>query len=439
MMRQQRFGLVSPSALLITLLAWSSGATATPVYLRLDSLFPSGHYSRQLLEGRTKRVQFQRWMRVQTKAAAGDGLIYGWLPEDHLLTPLKLASEGVLTEDVPIRKDMEMDALNGKMLSKQTPVLLLEIKGSWVKAQPLPASENESSWVPTESLKPLSRPQTQRAYTHSKTTVFVLPGLHARRMGDINAGQFLSVIKFQKDWLEVQYQGGSAFIRRADAWTLEDLGEKGARPLANQAPLRSAPLPYSDLVAHLPAKASLEVIEAKTRRWGLARVQEIGDVWWPISEEFDDEKEPQGPGKEKILTSDLFQRKIFDMASSPAIPSLKFVSAQGVYRTTDGQEWTKIPLFKNENYPISISSQGSIFIGPYVSDDQGETFQTWIRWDKLVATLKSRHVITPRGLQILDLRPEDATGRKLTLKLNIGLPQPVRATTEDQGLSWRAL
>lgn len=443
MMRQHLLRRTTPSALFALALAFNwalpSTAFATPVYLRLDSLFPTGNHPRKWLEERTKHVQFQRWLRVKTNAPDGKGVIYGWLAEDHLLTPLNLALEAVTTEDVPARRETEMDSLTGQILAKESPVLILETIGSWVRVQPLPASEKRACWVPTESLKPLARAQTRNAYIFKKTPVFVLPGPHARRIGELRARRFIPVIKVQKDWVEIKYQGGSGFVRQEDAWTLEDLGEKGARPLIASAPLRSAPLPYADLVTTLPDQAALEVIEAKVQRWGQVRIPHLGDAWWPIAEDFDDEKDPSSAVTERLLTEDLFSRKIFDMASSPAIPSLKFASAQGVYKTTDGKEWVKIPLFKNENYPISIASQGSIFIGPYVSDDQGETFQTWIRWDKLVATLKARHVITPKQLQILEVRPEDATGRHLSLKLNIGLPEPVRATTDDQGLTWRAL
>lgn len=426
------------------LVAFGSTAGAMPVYLQLDSQFPSGHHPRAWLENRTKRVQFQRWMRIKTASPTGKGDVYGWLPEDHLITPLKLASEAALTEDTPARTESEMDALSGRILKKGTPVLLLDLKGSWARVQPLPATENRSSWVPTESLRALSQSQTQKAFVFNRATVFVLPGLHARRLGETPAGKIIQALSSRNGWVEIRFQGGSGYIRRSDVWTLEDLGEKGARPFLAQAPLRSAPLPYADLVTHLPRDSKLEILSAKVQRWGQVRVPETGELWWPIADDFEEEK-GQGPGgiasaaHEKLLTRELFARKIFDMASSPAIPSLKFVSAQGVFRTIDGQEWSKIPLFKDENYPIAIASEGPVFVGPYVSEDQGETFQTWIRWDKLVATIKSRYVITPRGLQILEIKPEDANGRRITLKLNIGLEKPIRTVTEDQGLSWKAL
>ena len=125
------------------------------------------------------------------------------------------------------------------------------------------------------------------------------------------------------------------------------------------------------------------------------------------------------------------------MATSPAIPALKFVSAQGVYRTNDGREWSRIATFANNNYPIAIAGAGAVFIGPYLSDDQGETFQQWIRWDILVSTLRHLNQHAPPSLQIAEIRPLDASGRRVLLKLNLGAGLPVSVVTDDQGVSWR--
>ncbi|MEK7355605.1 MAG: hypothetical protein AAB250_04105, partial [Bdellovibrionota bacterium] len=142
-----------------------------------------------------------------------------------------------------------------------------------------------------------------------------------------------------------------------------------------------------------------------------------------------------------ITTADLFQRKIFDMAASKAIPSLKFASADGIYRTADGDEWTKISLFGDQNYPISVASTGTVFIGPYVSEDHGETFQQWIRWDALVSVLSEAQGGNPEGkkLSIMEIKPQDSAGRRVRLKLDIGHEKSIQVVTDDQGMSWRSL
>lgn len=413
-------------------LGYACFAGAVPVYLRVDSRFPSGNYTRQSLENRTRRLQFQRWLRVETSDKS-----FGWLPEEHLLTALKLSSQATLMEAVPVRREMLLDAAERDIMSKGSRVLVLEAQGSWARVRSLSTPDRGDVWVPLESMQADLTSPVKRVFLPSDTRVYVLPAPHAREQFKSHGPQVVQVLKDLPLWLEVQTRAGSGYVRKADAVSARDLGETGARPMFEGTPLRSAPLPYADLLRNLPSGAKLTLIGAQALRWGQARIGEIGEIWWPIVAAGDDDKE--FVPSENISTRELFKRKIFDMASSPAIPQLKFVSAQGVFRTIDGAEWTKIKTFENKNYPIAISGNGAVFIGPYVSDDHGETFQQWIRWDSLIATLKRQSRLAPSSLQIQEIRPEDPAGRRVVLKLSIGEEALVKLVTDDQGMSWRAL
>lgn len=436
-MRHLRF---FPTALL---LAVSPVATqAAPVYLHVDSRFPSGHYTRQLLENRTHKTQQQRWFRVETKDKA-----YGWLPEDYLVNALKLVNEATLAETTPLRWERHLDAVEKESVTKGQLVTLLEVRGSWAQIRArLKSGSLRDAWLPTSLLKPLIPPGPnighQKIFIPKETKLYVLPGDHARVQGTLPPASFANIVLESRaatnEWLEVQGKyGASGFVRRDDVVTASDLGDTGARPISDLVPLRSAPLPYANLMRNLPSTSRLTVIASQTLNWGMAKLSEAGEIWWPISEEGDSDRDPAI--KERISTTDLFRRKIFDMASSPAIPKLKFVSAQGVYRTIDGTEWTKIPLFQDKNYPIAIAGLGSVFVGPFVSDDHGETFQQWIRWDTLVATIKRHTRSSARHLRIEEIRPEDPTGRRVVLRLSVDTDSIIKLVTDDQGLSWRPL
>lgn len=434
------------TALLFFLIALPTLSSATPVYLRLDSQFPSGNLSRNWLEAHTKRVQFQRWLRVETeepienkKTSDKPSHQYGWLPEDHLVTGLNLASEAILNDDVPARSGNEMDAVTGHILKKSSRVMILDVQGSWAQVNPLPINDKRPAWVPTSALRALQRSPAQKTFIHHRATVFSSPGLSSRKQGEFSSGRYVALLGRKGDWLEVQYRGMPAWIKHHDAWILSDMTSDIVAIATPNAPLRSAPLPYADLVTNLKFDQRLRVIEEKQQRFGLVHVSQNGDLWWPISEDGEDEHDLRPSSMIKIATQELFARKIFDMATSTSTPSLKIVSAQGIYRTLDGQEWTKIPMFKNQNYPIAIAKAGPIFVGPYLSEDSGETFQTWIRYDKLVATLRSRYSAPPQALQIVEIKPEDPGGHRVRLKLNIGLKEDVSLLSEDQGLHWRAL
>ena len=404
-------------------------AHATPVYLRPDSRFPSGHYPRKVLQDRTRGVQFQRWLRVETKTKS-----YGWLPEDHVLTSLKLTLSATATEDVPLRIEPEMDALSGQVLKRNTNVAIKTVDGSWAKIQS--ASIDDAYWVPTSSLKADLKKGPFKAFIPAPAFIHVAPETQARILVHVRTSRYVHVQREDRDWIQLRMPSGlMGFVRRADVVLANDLGAEGARPLFDLTDLRSAPLPFADVVKPLRLAAKLKIIGHRSLRWGRSPLKDLGEIWWPMADESD-ESSPNA-NRERLTTNQLFKRKIFDMAASPAIPALKFVSAEGVFRTNDGREWTRIPLFENKNYPIAIAGDGQIFIGPYMSDDHGETFQQWIRWDRLVAKL--RHVPSSGGLRILEVKPIDAAGLKVVVKLDVGLSDPVHVQTTDQGQSWQML
>lgn len=421
----------------------SATARSMPVFLKPDSRFATGHQARSKLEEKTRKVQFQRWFRVQTKDK-----VYGWIAEDHALTSLKLASQVRFTEDTPARRAPELDAILGRPIVKNgTTALVLEISGSWSRVQPFPAADFPEAWVPNEKLAPVlsGGVATTRAFVYQNADLKVDSAAASRTLTKIEEGTYVQIIRAKEAWLEVQTGRYQGFIKKSEAWTTDDLGEKGVRAAISLAPLRSAPLPYADLVRSLSFSSTLTQLSSQTLRWGLASTKEQGDVWWPMSDEADAQEiaslkatERTSDISEKIPTSLLFARKIYDMATSRAVPSLKFVSAEGIFRTVDGEQWTRIPLFRDQNYPIAVARSGAVFIGPYVSEDHGETFQQWIRWDALVSSLSRRLDVSPRNLKILEIRPEDAAGHKVTLRLNLGIGEPVRVATDDQGLSWRS-
>jgi hypothetical protein len=423
------------------LLANAPIANSTAVYLRVESQFPSGHYTRSLLVKRTKKVQIQRWFHVQTKDKG-----FGWIAEDQLLDALKLCSEARLIETTPFRSERDLDLMPKTELPKDSVVKVLEIRGSWAQVRSPLA---KTGWVLTEALDAIipsasASLDNQNIFIPRNTILYAQTIRQGRIVEHISSATIGTVLRAHsprkaEGWLEVRTRKGSqGFLLRSEVITATDLGKLGARTLNDLSALRSVPIPYAHRSRHIQNGHHLKILGSQTLRWGLARLSEGGEVWWPITNEASD-IEREIDLSESISTSELFRRKIFDMASSPAIPSLKFVSAQGVFRTIDGKEWTKIPVFQDKNYPIAIAGLGSIFVGPFVSDDHGETFEQWIRWDTLIASMKRIRYFSPKQLQIQEIRPEDPTGRRVVLKLSVGTEALVKLVTDDQGRSWRPL
>ncbi len=425
------------------LIVAASSAHAVPVFLKPESRFATGNQSRSKLESRTNTSKFQRWFRVKTKDK-----LFGWIAEDHALTALKLVEQATLSQAVPARTSAELESGAGRpTLPAGISVMILEIQGSMARVQPLTEVELPQAWVPTENLRANFSPNiAQRAFVYQASHLYIDANSQARVLSKIEEGTYVQLIRTQGSWLEVRTGRYQGYVPKADVWTAGDLGESGVRACVSLAPLRKEPLPYAELIRSLSFSATLSAVKSSVLKWGHAFTREQGDVWWPMTDAIDlrsevasiEKMKPTSEVKEKISTADLFKRKIFDMASSRAMPTLKFASANGVYRTTDGVQWTRIPLFKEQNYPIAVAKNGSIFVGPYVSDDHGETFQQWIKWDSLVSSLEARADISAQNLRIVEIKPEDAQGHRVTLRLNVGLDNPVRVATDDQGASWRS-
>jgi SH3-like domain-containing protein len=263
-------------------------AQAVPVYLKPESRFATGNQARSKLESRTKKSQIQRWFRVKTKDRS-----YGWLAEDHALTALKLVEQATVNDDVPARSVPDMSLVFVRpVLPRSTPVMILEIQGSWARVQPLTEQEFPQSWVPTEKLTAnFATNIAQRAFVYQTSLMYVDADKKSRALLKIDEGTYVQLIRAKGNWLEIRSDRYQGYVSKANVWTAHDLGEKGVRAAIALAPLRSAPLPYAELIRSLPFSSTLTLQATSTLRWGLASTREQGDVWWPMTDEHAAAKE----------------------------------------------------------------------------------------------------------------------------------------------------
>jgi hypothetical protein len=417
----------------------SGSSEFIPVYLRTNSQFPSGHNSRQLLENRNRKYASQRWFKVETKDKA-----HGWIAEDDSISALKLVNQAKLTEATNLYSERSNSALEKHALKAGDVVRIIDIMGSWalVRTSIRPIGIHDA-WIPTQKLTPVLPPAAnvgeQKFFLTHTTNLFALPNRHGAVDAQIPASTIVVLVPNQalsNEWLEVQTKLGKGYVLRSEAVAAVDLGPTGLKLIEDSTPLRAAPFPDAPTIRHLATDTQLKMIDQHTLRWGFAKVPELGEVWWPTTH-YARANSDMRPAAEHIKNRELFRRKIFDMASSPLIPQLKFASAQGVYRTTDNEEWTKIQQFEDKNYPIAIAGEGTVFVGQFMSEDQGETFREWIRWDSLVDTIRRNFRISPRSMRIQEIRPEDPKGQRVILRLSVGDGGQVKLLTENQGRTWR--
>lgn len=439
------FGLLTPFAVMAA--PHPNLDPGIPVYLKPDSRYPSGVHKRDWLESRTKDSgdsQMQRWFRVET------GGQYGWVAEDHVLTALKLSSIARTVRDEPDRSAPQLDALRKRRIPKNSQVIILETQGSWSRGRVLgDSASHQDSWLLNEALKRDSGNQIERGMVFRPTSLRASPQKSARTIAKMEEGEEISVIRTQFSdgltWIEVQLETTSAWLDRRDVWLSLDLADGSARSRVPGLELRSSPYPNADVVKRLSMAERLKVLTTKYLRWGHVRIPEHGYLWWPISDDIVDQ--PGFLPPMKISTGDLLSRGLYDMVAGDRDTGLRFASARGVFRSRDGREWSKIPKFEDKNYPLATTSNGWIFVGPYLSRDQGANFDQWIRWDILVETVKRSTGSMLSRVRISNIiaransgdgdRP--GAGDEIQIELDMGRSQPLQLITEDLGRTWQVL
>ena len=254
----------------------------------------------------------------------------------------------------------------------------------------------------------------------------------------LEVGEFLTLIGEAGEFLKLRTTDGEiGFAPKENALTSSALSQKDVLFARAGVILRSAPTPDSAEIRRSEKFARHRVIETAMIKWGRVEVPGKGSVWWPL-----DESSKLAPKTDwqKISASELFlNRKLFDLAASPSVPNLRFASANGIFRTLNDKQWEKIPKFADQNHPIAVAKSGRLFVGSWYSDDHGETFHSYVRFDQLVSSLKSRWNINPRRFKFLELKPVSQNGDELIVKVDIGLKKPVLAVTRNKGVTWSAL
>lgn len=447
------------AALALTL-GTARAEAGTPVYLKPESRFASGQYARTWLEARTKDIQLQRWFRVWT-TTSDRRTVYGWIAEDHVLTQLRLSSIARLTRNEPDRSEASLDSLRGGRIPKGAQVIILERAGSWSRVRVLgensPNKERgRDSWILNEALTRDPGNQVEKAYVIQSTPIRLQPNLKVKPIESFDPHREVNVVSAEGAWLEVQIDARqmslgldiqTGWIERKNVWLSSDLISAGSasgktasenvRPLFAGLELRSAPLPEANIVTLLSGTEALHILGSQYLKWGQVRIPDHGTLWWPITDSH--ETDLVAPPM-TLSTQELVSRSLFDLAASHSIPGFKIASAKGVFQTTDGKTWKKISSFEEKNFPVAITGSSpeklALFVGPFLSTDQGKTFSEWIRWDRLVQSIKTKTGMPPNRMRLSALEMIDDSGQKIRLTLDLGRAKPVVVSTKDRGANF---
>lgn len=142
-----------------------------------------------------------------------------------------------------------------------------------------------------------------------------------------------------------------------------------------------------------PVWTSFKINKEQAEPWQQSLLKGHGAVWW------------KKPFKESVVTKyisidELLKKTISSVSFSDDDNKKGIASANGVYITYDGQNWTEIEQFKGYSGPVHYFNDSLIFVGNYRSTNGGRDFDQYIQIDKISKAVETYLGKQPKRLQI---------------------------------------
>jgi len=374
------------SCMLLTLgaiLLWTSLASAVPVYRFHDSPFPSGESSPKNLD-MTGLTISKTWLKIRW--SNHEGLV----PRQAIYNAIDLSKRALLLETTPYRKIPQENRLPAGVFQKNTDVEIISQQDHWV----LIKNKKISGWVSENFLK--AHPHDLGFMLTNKKTHFKLsPDIKSKTLYEIPEKRKVTCLEKNNSWVKIKYRNKIGWVSVHHVFSKLD---------TDFAIIKIKTKPQnSTSTDNLEFGQKVQITDHHTTQWVKSKTPEHGHVWWL----FNQHPTQLQVAKSTLETKELFDRGLYDMAAHPQMPLIKFASAQGVFLTTDDKNWQIISEFGHQNFPVAIANNGDIYVGHYRSQNQGESFQPYLRWDKIISKITEIKGYTPQNLRLTDIDLND--------------------------------
>lgn len=175
-------------------------------------------------------------------------------------------------------------------------------------------------------------------------------------------------------------------------------------------------------------KSKLEIVDLEPSRWVVSRLSDHGEVWWK-------KLRPTLPTSSPKTLAELTSTGIFSSDMDDTSPNRGLVSSNGIYRTDDGQSWSKIDFFKDDNWPVCVTKT-VWYVGSFRSLDEGKSFEPFIRWDYLSYLLTTELDLTPKFFKILKM--ESVSPKEVKILIDVGVKK-VTFSYNSYLTTWKVL
>lgn len=169
------------------------------------------------------------------------------------------------------------------------------------------------------------------------------------------------------------------------------------------------------------AGSQVSIVEKRGEVWYQSVIEGHNRVWWTEKKE-----------KVKTITitdQELRKKKINSISLIDTGELLGVASANGIYKTDDGQTWQRIESFQNLEYPVLAHPNGTLFVGPYRSVGKGDQFEPFIKFDELASMIKQKYNYDPRFFKMTKMEHVGSSEIKLTFDIGIKKVQVLSSVT----------
>jgi hypothetical protein len=179
----------------------------------------------------------------------------------------------------------------------------------------------------------------------------------------------------------------------------------------------------------LPIWTTLEIKTEQTNTWHKSKLDEHGIVYW---------KKPvfQTTTKKLIKIDELLKKDVSFVSFNPKNPRQAVASANGLYITLDGENWSLIEQFKNYTGPVLFYNEYLIYAGNYKSTDGGQSFENYIQIEKLSAAISKVLGYDPKKLQVKKIKTIKPF--KVEVDLDIG-NRLIKVQTPVYAQNWQVI
>ena len=410
-------------------------ANGVPFYRYQTSAFPSGEAPlEKLLErviGKDTQVQFHvSWDHRDFLVAKSD-----------LLFDLEVSEKVITANQAFLRSEPEFNANRLLTMSAGKPARILKSAQLWLYVEVMNDSQQIKGWVHAQDIKAdesdfgfyrsLMEAKLKEKPDSFSSTLTTVPRLSSLRSLETNA-----------QWIKVKYDGKIGYIHKqyliskidfADS-VLDKTGEwmKVTKIKHDHLVVKSSDdgqksIPFDHLIkirtndsvafvtkaqegsGKTPQLGSkVDVVEKRGEVWYQSILDGHNKVWWTEKKE-----------RQKAVTvsdQELRKKKINSISLIDRGEILGLASASGnIYKTIDGSTWKRIDTFQNAEYPVLAHPNGNLFVGPYRSTNNGETFDPFIKWDELALMIKEKYNYDPKFFKMTKMEYETSSHIKLTI------------------------